>query len=65
MSREITEGFDACFDEIGLGYDEMTNINDIADKVSSALSAIPFQINGNHIQKTSVEYFQLLQKKKP
>lgn len=37
MSREITEGFDACFSEIGLGYDEMTAINDIADKVSSAL----------------------------
>lgn len=37
MSREITEGFDACFGEIGLGYAEMATINDIADKVSSAL----------------------------
>lgn len=34
---EITEGFDSCFEEIGLGYDEMTAINDIAEKVSSAL----------------------------
>lgn len=37
MDREITEGFDISFEEIGFGYDEVSNLNKIADKVASAL----------------------------
>ncbi|MDE6677698.1 MAG: hypothetical protein K2K02_01535 [Ruminococcus sp.] len=37
MDREITEGFDTAFAEIGLEYDTMTSMNKIADTVSTAL----------------------------
>lgn len=37
MDREITEGFDAGFGEIGFDYDAMLNLNKVAEAVSQAL----------------------------